>query len=116
MEGGLEQLDEIRALALFRLVQESLTNVARHSQATRVEVRIVRRRQSETQETIEVSIADNGRGTDMDAPRTGLGLVGMRERVAAIGGSLKLASRRGEGFKVTASLPVATPPAAGRHA
>lgn len=116
MEGGLEQLDEIRALALFRLVQESLTNVARHSQATRVEVRIVRRRQSETQETIEVSIADNGRGTDMDAPRTGLGLVGMRERVAAIGGSLKLASRRGEGFKVMASLPLATPPDADRHA
>jgi signal transduction histidine kinase len=93
-----------------------LTNVARHSQATRVEVRIVRRRQSETQETIEVSIADNGRGTDMDAPRTGLGLVGMRERVAAIGGSLKLASRRGEGFKVMASLPLATPPDADRHA
>jgi signal transduction histidine kinase len=116
MEVGLEELDENRALALFRLVQESMTNVARHSQATRVEVRIVRRRQSETQETIEVSIADNGRGTDMDAPRTGLGLVGMRERVAAIGGSVKLESRRGEGFKVVASLPVAMPPAAGRRA
>jgi signal transduction histidine kinase len=113
--GAFDGIDEIRALALFRLVQESLTNVARHSQATRVEVRIVRGRQSEMQESIEVSIADNGRGTDLDAPRTGLGLVGMRERVAAIGGSLELASRRGEGFEVTAWVPVATPPIADRH-
>jgi two-component system sensor histidine kinase UhpB len=111
---AFDEIDETRALALFRLVQESLTNVARHAQATRVEVRIVRRRQSERQEAIEVSIADNGRGTDLAAPRTGLGLVGMRERAAAIGGSLKLASQRGEGFIVTAWLPVASPPTADR--
>ncbi|MGO8856278.1 MAG: ATP-binding protein [Steroidobacteraceae bacterium] len=113
---GFEELDETRALALFRLVQESLTNVARHSQATRVEVRIARRRQMETQELIEVSIADNGRGTDLSAPHAGLGLVGMRERVAAFGGSLKLASHRGEGFKVMAALPVAMPPIASQRA
>jgi two-component system sensor histidine kinase UhpB len=118
----LEELDEIRALALFRLVQESLTNVARHSQATRVEIRIGRTRRSEPeefksepQEFIDVSISDNGRGADMNAPRSGLGLVGMRERVAAFGGSLKLASRRGEGFNIVASLPVVTPPISSRR-
>jgi two-component system sensor histidine kinase UhpB len=116
MDGSaLEELDESRALALFRLVQESLTNVARHSRATRVEIRIGRTRQSGTQDFIDVSIADNGRGADMNAPRTGLGLVGMRERVAAFGGALKLASRRGEGFNILASLPVATSPISGRR-
>lgn len=116
IDPALGDLDEIRALALFRLVQEALTNVARHSQARCVEVRIVRRRSSAIQELIDVSIVDDGRGADMAAavadgvaPRAGLGLIGMRERVAAFGGSLTLASRPGEGFRVTAALPV-TPP------
>jgi two-component system sensor histidine kinase UhpB len=104
---AFDGLDEIRSLALFRLVQESLTNVARHSQATRVQIRIARTRQSDTREFIDVSIADNGGGANLNAPRTGLGLVGMRERVAAFGGSLKLASGPGEGFNIVAQLPVA---------
>jgi two-component system, NarL family, sensor histidine kinase UhpB len=108
IDSGFDDSNEIRALALFRLVQEALTNVARHSRATRVEIRVARIRRSETQELIEVSIVDNGRGTDMQAPRTGLGLVGMRERVAAFGGSLKLASACGAGFQVMASMPVRT--------
>jgi signal transduction histidine kinase len=108
ISSGFDDPNEIRALALFRLVQEALTNVARHSRATRVEIRVARIRRSETQEFIEVSIVDNGRGTDMEAPHTGLGLVGMRERVAAFGGSLKLASACGAGFQVRASMPVRT--------
>lgn len=112
---AFDEVDEIRALAVFRLVQESLTNIARHSRATRVAIRIARRRESATQEFVDVSIGDNGGGADMAAPRTGLGLVGMRERVAAFGGSLKLASSRGEGFEVMASLPVARAPIPSRR-
>jgi two-component system sensor histidine kinase UhpB len=108
IDSGFDDPNEIRALALFRLVQEALTNVARHSRATRVEIRVARIRRSETQEFIEVSIVDNGRGADTEAPHTGLGLVGMRERVAAFGGSLKLASACGAGFRVMASMPVQT--------
>jgi two-component system sensor histidine kinase UhpB len=106
IDSGFDDPNEIRALALFRLVQEALTNVARHSRATRVEIRIARIWRSETQEFIEVSIVDNGRGADTGAPHTGLGLVGMRERVAAFGGSLTLASACGAGFQVKASMPV----------
>jgi two-component system sensor histidine kinase UhpB len=108
IDNGFDDPNEIRALALFRLVQEALTNVARHSRATRVGIRVARIRRSETQEFIEVSIVDNGRGADMEAPHTGLGLVGMRERVAAFGGSLTLASACGAGFQVMASMPVQT--------
>jgi two-component system sensor histidine kinase UhpB len=107
IECDLAALDEVRGLALFRLVQEAMTNIARHAQATRIEIRIVGKRGGESQESIELKISDNGRGADLNAPRGGLGLVGMRERAAAFGGSLALASEPGAGFTVTASLPVA---------
>jgi signal transduction histidine kinase len=55
---------------------------------------------------IELLIADNGRGADLHAPRTGLGLLGMRERVAALGGSIRLMSERDAGFKVVTLLPL----------
>jgi two-component system sensor histidine kinase UhpB len=105
IETGLEALDENRALALFRLVQEALTNVARHSDAALVQIRIARR-ESASRECIDVTIIDDGQGVDMLLPRTGLGLVGMRERLVAFGGSLSLESRRGAGFKIAASLPL----------
>lgn len=102
--GELESLDETRGLVIFRLVQEALTNIARHSQATQVRIRVER---AASGEGIEVLVADNGCGADLNLPRSGLGLVGMRERVAALGGSITLAGSRGEGFKVIASLPMA---------
>jgi len=101
--GDLESLNETRGMVIFRLVQEALTNVARHSSATRVRILIER---TASDGGIDVLIADNGCGADLDLPRSGLGLIGMRERVTALGGSIALASGRGEGFKVTASLPV----------
>jgi two-component system, NarL family, sensor histidine kinase UhpB len=112
IETGLEALDENRALALFRLVQEALTNVARHSDAALVQIRIARP-ESASRECIDVTIMDDGRGVDMLLPRPGLGLVGMRERLAAFGGSLSLESRLGAGFKIAASLPLAAAPPAG---
>jgi two-component system sensor histidine kinase UhpB len=109
IDADLGALDEILALALFRLVQEAMNNVARHSHATRVEIRIVRRHDASLREFVDVSVADNGRGMDLSAPRAGLGLVGMRERAAAFGGSLKLTSAPGEGLTVAASLPAVSP-------
>jgi signal transduction histidine kinase len=102
----LSGLDAVRALALFRLVQESLTNVARHARAARVDIRIAARRVEGSAECIEATIADDGRGANLDAPGRGLGLIGMRERTAAFGGSLALSSSPGAGFKVRATLPI----------
>lgn len=103
----LESLDEQRAMVIFRLVQEALTNVARHSSASEVRIRIAR---SLTVRGIDIVIADNGRGADLSAPRAGLGLVGMRERVAALDGSITLAAAIGAGFNITAFLPLAENP------
>jgi two-component system sensor histidine kinase UhpB len=105
IEAELGSLDETRALALFRLVQEALTNVGRHAHATRVSVRIGSS-QAPPPETLDVTILDNGRGADMTQACAGLGLIGMRERVVAFGGVLTLDSRPGEGFKIAATLPV----------
>jgi two-component system, NarL family, sensor histidine kinase UhpB len=107
MTGDFGTLDETRGLVLYRLVQEALTNIARHSKATQVEIRIASAPTVGIGQSVEVLIADNGCGADMQAPRTGLGLVGMRERVSALGGSIKLVSERGAGFKVMSSLPMA---------
>jgi two-component system sensor histidine kinase UhpB len=110
ISGDFETLDEARGLVLYRLVQEALTNIARHAHATRVEIRIDAGRAADTAQCVDVVIADNGTGADLAAPRPGLGLVGMRERVSALGGSISLASELGAGFQVKASLPIVGAP------
>jgi two-component system, NarL family, sensor histidine kinase UhpB len=107
VSGDFAALDESRGLVLFRLVQEALTNIARHAGAARVEIRIDAGRSANAARCVELLIADNGIGADLRAPRLGLGLVGMRERVSALGGSISLASERGAGFQVKATVPMA---------
>jgi two-component system, NarL family, sensor histidine kinase UhpB len=103
----LDALAESRALVLFRLVQEALTNVARHSSATRVKIQIG---PAAAAPGIDISIADNGVGADLRVPRSGLGLIGMRERVAALGGSIAVSSAgSAAGFEVLAFLPLRDP-------
>jgi two-component system, NarL family, sensor histidine kinase UhpB len=99
--GDLEHLDEVRGLVVYRLVQEALTNVARHSGAKKVQIRIA----SGRDEGLYLRITDDGAGMDMGAPRAGLGLVGMRERVQALGGSIRIASSLGGGFEIEAAIP-----------
>jgi signal transduction histidine kinase len=100
----LDSLVESQALVLFRLVQEALTNVARHSSATRVRIQIGR---AASAPGIDISIVDNGLGADLSLPRSGLGLIGMRERVAALGGSIAVSTTSGAaGFEVRAFLPL----------
>ncbi|MGB6310509.1 MAG: ATP-binding protein [Steroidobacteraceae bacterium] len=110
IDADLQGLDETRGLVVYRLVQEALTNMARHSQATKLEVRIASAQTAGGGPSIDILIADNGRGCDLRAPRAGLGLIGMRERVSALGGSITLASEHGAGFRVIAALPVSGGP------
>jgi two-component system, NarL family, sensor histidine kinase UhpB len=112
IECDLSLLEPALGLALFRLIQEALTNVARHSQATQVDVRIVGRCLADGRQGIDAAVLDNGRGANLDVPGKGLGLIGMRERIAAFGGVLAVSSRTGGGFAVRATLPNAAPAAA----
>ncbi|MFF5503462.1 sensor histidine kinase [Streptomyces roseolus] len=86
---------------VYRIVQESLTNVARHADAGTARVRIDCR-----PEALTVSVEDDGRATPSVPPVPGLGLLGMRERVTALGGLLTAGPRDGGGFAVRAELPV----------
>jgi len=88
---------------VFRIVQESLTNIVRHANARHVEV-AVRRDADEYQ----VSIHDDGIGFDTTARRDGksLGLVGLQDRALMLGGALQIDSAPGRGTQVRVSFPV----------
>jgi PAS domain S-box-containing protein len=92
-----------RATALFRIFQETLTNVARHSGACGVRARL-----ELSAGIVELTVADDGRGMQPEAARGGigsLGLLGMRERAAMLGGEMRVASAPGKGTTVTVRLP-----------
>jgi signal transduction histidine kinase len=97
------RLPRERETAAYRIVQEALSNAARHSGAERVVVRVLRR-----DERLAVHVEDGGKGFDPDAilsdPQTG-GLIGMRERAAALGGSLTIDAAAGKGTRLYAELP-----------
>ena len=88
-------------VSAYRIVQEAITNVARHAQASTARV-VVRREGDE----LTLEIADDGRGVKMGALGEGHGIAGMRERVAALGGTFEAGPVAGGGFRVTARLPM----------
>jgi two-component system, NarL family, sensor histidine kinase UhpB len=102
----VDALDEACTLALYRTVQEALANCARHARATRVEVRVEWNEGTGAEPRgALVRVADDGVGADLGAAPGGLGLVGMRERVTALGGSLSLESAPRAGFRLLARVP-----------
>ena len=105
VEGEARRLPASLELSAYRIVQESLTNSLKHAGPAKATVRL-RYRDS----ALDVEVADNGRGAaaQMSADGSGQGLVGMRERVEAFGGSLRTGPRPGGGFEVRAHLPVGT--------
>ena len=87
--------------ALFRVAQEGLSNVARHSQATSVQLQLVNE-----PERVTLSIADNGQGFDpATTENKGVGLYSMRERMQALGGDVDVESQPGQGTKIVAFCP-----------
>lgn len=85
----------------YRIVQESLTNIARHAGAATASVRIDCR-----PDALAIRIDDDGKAVEKTAPGPGVGLLGMRERVTILGGRLRAEPRGGGGFTVQAELPV----------
>jgi PAS domain S-box-containing protein len=109
MTGDDVDLDSERSIAVFRLVQEALTNVARHAHASRVTIALM-----EARDRLVVSVRDNGRGIRRDVAfhDGALGLLGMRERVHLCGGRLRIAGRPGKGTVLRAEIPLVEAPRA----
>lgn len=106
-EGSLDDLGEQINITLYRLVQECLTNVAKHADAALVTIALAPDMESAIgRKVLCFSFEDNGRGFDPAQRTQGLGLVGLRERVEALGGSFELASAPGRGVRIRALLPV----------
>ncbi|MEU2870648.1 histidine kinase [Streptomyces olivoreticuli] len=91
-------------LAAFRIVQEALTNIVRHSGSRTARVRL-----SYRPDALGLRVDDDGPATRAALPSSGNGLVGMRERAAALGGTVEAGPRPDGGFRVSVRLPLATP-------
>ena len=102
---SLVTIDANRAVVLFRIVQESLTNVTRHAAASQVHVAVVRKGSK-----LQVSVQDDGAGFDVKRAMADatLGLLGMRERAIAIDGELRVTSGAGLGSRVEVTIPLAS--------
>lgn len=102
---GLEKLNSAKRTTLYRVAQEALTNVARHAQASRVDVSIRR-----LPHAVRMQITDDGKSFDVERvlqarKKQDLGLLGMRERLAMVGGKFMVESTPGKGTTICAQIP-----------
>ncbi|MBD2502140.1 sensor histidine kinase [Anabaena azotica] len=89
------------SIVLYRIVQEGLTNICKYANASAVTIQI-----QPTDTGLSLTLADNGNGFQVNANRSGFGLLGMRERITSLGGHLEINSQLGAGCYIRASLPL----------
>ncbi|KJH71893.1 ATP-binding response regulator [Aliterella atlantica] len=95
-----QPLCHVMNTALYRIVQEGLTNICKYAEATAVKISI-----QSTQSELSLVLEDNGKGFRVDESRIGYGLQGMQERTAALGGKLEMSSAPGAGCRIVAAFP-----------
>jgi len=98
---SLENLSGETALEIYRIVQEAMTNIVRHSRASEAKVSIYQDHPNQ----LLLIVSDNGCGMSPKVSHGGFGLLGMRERVASLGGRFQLASASGQGLEIRINLP-----------
>jgi len=98
---GDERLPTDVETTMYRIVQEALTNIAKHAAATRISILLTRKERA-----VVVVVEDDGDGFDAADPTAGLGLAGMRERVTLLGGQLRIETSPGRGTTIAAEVPL----------
>ena len=101
LEGALDTLPDQYRTAVYRIVQEALTNCARHAEASRIEVAVRLERN-----TLDLLVADNGIGIDPRRPRAGAGLLGIEERVRELHGAFEVSRRPSGGTELRVAIPL----------
>lgn len=104
VSGEFEDLDDDQKIGIFRIVQEALTNVTKHARASSVAVSL-KRESGVRGATIDLCIVDDGIGFAADPRQTGLGLLGIRERVGSLGGMMNIEPVASRGVKLAVRLP-----------
>jgi len=99
IHGDVSSLDQDKCINLYRIVQEALTNVAKHASAGSVEITL-----SGNEQEVCLSIRDNGCGFDVAGTPRGMGIAGMEERIRALGGSFHLTSANTIGTDIQARV------------
>ncbi|HWE49947.1 MAG TPA: sensor histidine kinase [Bryobacteraceae bacterium] len=99
-EGDVEELPEDHRTCIYRVVQEAVNNAVRHSGTRQIKIRV-----QQNSSRIRVSIQDDGKGFE-PSKEAGLGILGMGERIARLGGSISLDSERGRGSIISFELPL----------
>jgi signal transduction histidine kinase len=110
VQAAVERLPATVETALYRIAQETITNAVRHARASRVQVEVGR-----AGDAVWLSVRDDGQGFDVSPTLArrgdrGLGLIGIRERVEALGGKLIIESERGTGTALWVTLPSGAEP------
>jgi signal transduction histidine kinase len=100
MDHKIDHLDDKLTINIYRVIQEAITNAARHAQASLIQVHLFMQDGS-----LMVDIKDNGCGIPLTRPHKGLGLAGMRERIKAVDGKFELSSAAGTGTRIRAVIP-----------
>ncbi len=102
VDDAVDTLDKTIIIQVFRVIQESLTNIIRHAQATHVTISLSIKPDTNT---LKLEVSDNGQGCDLNRA-TGFGLQGMAERVKLLGGKFELQSHLGKGMQIQAWIPI----------
>lgn len=105
-QGAFETLDDATSIAIYRVAQEALNNVMRHARAGKVRISLA----CEDAGSVTLAVQDDGVGMQPGQSQHGLGLLGAAERAAALGGTLDIASRPGEGTRLQLVLPLESRP------
>ncbi len=107
-EGDFSRLGNELAISAYRIVQEALSNVMKHAQASNAQVTLVL---DDAHEVLRIAVEDDGQGFDPAVSSEGIGIIGMRERVYALRGTMAVRSAPQRGTTVEITLPLSTPTA-----
>jgi two-component system sensor histidine kinase UhpB len=105
--GDCSVIESGLSITIFRLIQESLSNVVKHARATQAYVTL---KVSDTEKNVRLTILDNGIGSNASGDNDGIGLIGMKERIYPYNGEFDFSSTPGEGTKITIVLPLLLEP------
>lgn len=100
---AVDHLDKKITIQVFRIIQECLTNIIRHANASSVTISL---NMSSQPDLLDLSVSDNGQGCHPDTVSSGFGLLGMKERIKSLGGDFNMQSYPGDGMKITARIPI----------